>query len=836
MLLETEAGIWAKADATVFQLLMKNDRTGRRLRAADRTIANAHRRVEALRRRKGVAEAREHAKAAREVERELESVWGKTVRVRVSRLHVAAAERSKHVDRAAGRAAMSSIRSTRAIRVYRVPLVDTRGRTALYFRIRYVGFKSKNWRSGLAADHALYILREEALENGHAEMAAVPLSNMGYDAEEIAACWRALEEMEEGYRANAKVQYRIVWNLPHELDAQQRRDLVEDFCERTFGRLGLPWVAAVHSPDARGDSRNYHAHVCFSTRPCERVGDHEWAIAQEKVNGLTDAAGLKLMRALAAGHMNIACGAANLPRRFTHQTYKDRGIDAVRQEHVGARAMAAHERGEAVAVIERNAFVVNRNELVAERDAVVHKIALSERLVTALNASADLAARRRSSQAALSAARRIAAMAKAIVAANRLRAVPQVQPLLAQRASEQAWQIIQRIVSRQTLSPPSSVKSIDNVGATARELAARRLALDERRRALVLGRERLEHIQQEIAAREASAAEDRKRRARAHLLGAAARPYRIESGRVTMDLSALAPAEASLVRTLDRDALVAILRERIRRDQDQDAADARARAVTEAQRVDEERRRQVEEACRILRDAPKRPFRLDGKRITPDLSCLNEADRERVAAVGFSEPALQQVLIDRARTAERFEAMLDAIRRDRHYLGEVDGQRIVGPEYLSRFGIHAHEIHGSDAQVSLQAIATIQSGEVAQIATYLGAHPDHLLRINGRWDLVKHAPVEVRELVGAWRNDALMQTALAHVAASARRVGEPSTGESTPLPNDQVDSSPPGIAALPKLESERSVQAPERTEEPSVASPSRRRWHPGMFGGNGFGD
>ncbi len=99
-------------------------------------------------------------------------------------------------EKQARRSGLKSNTATRAIRAYKTPLVDARGRVALYFRIRYLGLKSKNWRPGLAGDHVFYILREEALENGEFAVEVAPLSNMGMTPEEIAACWDALEEVE----------------------------------------------------------------------------------------------------------------------------------------------------------------------------------------------------------------------------------------------------------------------------------------------------------------------------------------------------------------------------------------------------------------------------------------------------------------------------------------------------------------------------------------------------------------------------------------------------------------------------------------------------------------
>ncbi|EZP70384.1 Ti-type conjugative transfer relaxase traa [Sphingomonas paucimobilis] len=397
MLLKTETEIWAQADAAICRIFMAGDRTARRMLAADRTIEGARRRCEVLRKLGARRGAIDHAGAEQEVERSMSSAWGKALHIRMPRSREAAPQRTDAKRRSGTpiRAARKAQVQPRAIRKYKAPLVDGRGRVALYLRVRYMGLKSKKWRLGISADHVIYILREAALETDGVYQNAVSLTNMGETVEEIAACWRALEAVEEGYRANAKVQYRIVWNLPHQLTPAQRHDLVRDFCERNFGRLGLPWVAAVHRPDESGDERNYHAHVCFSTRPCERIGDHQWVIAQEKVNGLTDEAGLKRLRAEAAAHMNQACRKAELEVRFTHQSYQERGLNAERQAHVGPERMAAHDRGEAVAVIEQNARIVERNEAARVADDTAHVARLTERLMDFTGANLNVIGRRR---------------------------------------------------------------------------------------------------------------------------------------------------------------------------------------------------------------------------------------------------------------------------------------------------------------------------------------------------------------------------------------------------------------------------------------------------------
>ncbi|WP_461158609.1 MobA/MobL family protein [Sphingobium sp. TomMM35A] len=360
--------------------------------AADRTIAGAHARAATLRRMKQAAAAREQARSERNLARQMAEPiapgWGRLFQIRMPEAKPPVLK-SEPV-----RKCPNISTSRRALRAYRSPLIDSRGRVALYLKIGYVGFRSKGWRAGLPAAHIDYIYRDGVLELGDLQLDA-PISNMGESVAEIAAAWRMLETVEEGYRANAKVQYRLVLNLPHELSAEQRQEMVQSFCKRTFGRVGLPYAAAVHEPDIKSDQRNFHAHICFSTRPCERTSAYRWAVSEEKVNGLTDPAGLLLIRALAAAHLNRAAQSAGQPTRFTHQTYAQRGLNAVRQEHIGPAAMAAHDRGETVGAVKRNELIVTANEAADDCRQTERELALAQREEELLQRASRLEDRRR---------------------------------------------------------------------------------------------------------------------------------------------------------------------------------------------------------------------------------------------------------------------------------------------------------------------------------------------------------------------------------------------------------------------------------------------------------
>lgn len=730
MLMETEAGIWARADAQVFRLLMDGDRSPRRLLAADRTIASAIRRVAALRQRRAAQDAREYAAADRRLAREFKRAWGRAIRVRVEPTRAGTGAKPERRDRAVAPESMPR----RTIRAYTAPIKDARSRVAVYFRIRYLGLKSKGWRTGLAADHILYILRDGAQEDTALEHPLPLISNMGTTAEEIAAAWRLLEAMEEGYRANAKVQYRIVWNLPHNLAPDQRHALVEDFCERTFGRPGLPYVAAIHTPDPKGDARNVHAHIAFSTRPLERVGDHQWLVAQEKVNGLTDPAGLTLMRALAAGHMNRACRAAGHEVRFTHETYTKRGIDAVRQTHLGPARVAAHERGRTVAAVARNAEIVARNEVAIARDGTAEAFDVAAKLADALQRQI----------AGDDEQRRVAGMARAVKAiasrAESLALLQRPQPLALQPARPQrvaaqaqkvAWKLANSAEATAAFSP-TVIAPVANQWRAAHVLSRIQAG---HRATLTDAAGRLATIRQRVTDSRAAESEAVRKRLNTLLMGSKTPPYTVREGRLILDVSMFDKPDAAFILTADRNLLGEHVRERYRRDRARELAAADALLVAEEQRIAEAERARKREA--ELRE------------------------RERAERLRREAEALSQ-----AEAASAVEAALAAIEEERILILYEDERARVDAAVLERFGVAAVDFASEAAQARLDAIANRQQAELEPVIGHAITHGEHIVRDRSGWTLSPNAPAHLRRIADAWVHEPNLQRSFAKAAAT----------------------------------------------------------------------
>jgi len=64
----------------------------------------------------------------------------------------------------------------------------------------------------------------------------------------------------------------ILVALPHELNDEQRRELVQEFARGSLAGRGMIADIAIHRPGGEGDDRNHHAHILVTTRNVDRSG------------------------------------------------------------------------------------------------------------------------------------------------------------------------------------------------------------------------------------------------------------------------------------------------------------------------------------------------------------------------------------------------------------------------------------------------------------------------------------------------------------------------------------------------------------------------------------
>jgi len=224
-------------------------------------------------------------------------------------------------------------------------LTDARGpdgRHSIHYSFTARGLGSKKgrrWRAGEAERAALYSVREDALEDGELGW----WSNVAADRTELAAHYRASEALEKHDRANANVYIVEVIALPAELTAVQRRQAAERICRR-LETLGLAYTIGIHLPDAAGDQRNFHLHLVYSMRPCQRIAPYEWDFAAAKRTEINTPAGIMQRRCAVVVAINETLREAGFAKRYTPLSNRERGMAPPERGKVGQQETALARR------------------------------------------------------------------------------------------------------------------------------------------------------------------------------------------------------------------------------------------------------------------------------------------------------------------------------------------------------------------------------------------------------------------------------------------------------------------------------------------------------------
>lgn len=152
--------------------------------------------------------------------------------------------------------------------------------------------------------------------------------------------WNAVEQAEK--RVDARVSREVQLSLPHELNFDQRQALVREFVQTAFVDKGMIADVAMHTPDAEGDRRNYHAHVMLTTRRVDGQGfgqkDRDWDKREQLAEWREQWAETQNR------HLVKALG-TDAPK-VTHKSLEGQGLAREATIHLGPTASAIERKGE----------------------------------------------------------------------------------------------------------------------------------------------------------------------------------------------------------------------------------------------------------------------------------------------------------------------------------------------------------------------------------------------------------------------------------------------------------------------------------------------------------
>lgn len=146
--------------------------------------------------------------------------------------------------------------------------------------------------------------------------------------------WNAVEKVEN--RKNSLLAREFEIAFPSELNAEQRKTLLDELCQELVKKHGVIVDAAIHAPHTEGgsDERNYHAHVMFTTRAINKNGEFEAKKFRDfsRDNGTET---VKAWRETFADLVNMQLEKIGSNERVSHLSYADLGNGLEATQHEG---------------------------------------------------------------------------------------------------------------------------------------------------------------------------------------------------------------------------------------------------------------------------------------------------------------------------------------------------------------------------------------------------------------------------------------------------------------------------------------------------------------------
>jgi len=196
--------------------------------------------------------------------------------------------------------------------------------------------------------------------------------------------WNAVEKVEN--RKNSLLAREFEIAFPSELNAEQRKTLLDELCQELVKRHGVIVDAAIHAPHTEGESddRNYHAHIMFTTRSISKTGDFE----SKKYRDFSRDDGTKTVsqwRSDFADLVNNQLEAIGSKERVSHLSYEELGNGLEATKHEGYAVTQLRRLGIDTEISLANDEIKQRNAEKIRNEQVItgldQEITVSERLI-----------------------------------------------------------------------------------------------------------------------------------------------------------------------------------------------------------------------------------------------------------------------------------------------------------------------------------------------------------------------------------------------------------------------------------------------------------------------
>ena len=192
--------------------------------------------------------------------------------------------------------------------------------------------------------------------------------------------WNQVEKAERRKDALLAREFEIAF--PGELNAEQRKNMLNELCQNLVKKYGVIVDAAIHAPhtDSGSDERNYHAHIMFTTRSINEHGD----FSAKKYRDFSRDNGTETVshwRESFAELCNQHLEKNGFDERVDHRSYEDQVCDLQATQHEGPQTTYLRRRGKFTEISLKNDEIKRRNLEIKKIIAIDENIKISEDLV-----------------------------------------------------------------------------------------------------------------------------------------------------------------------------------------------------------------------------------------------------------------------------------------------------------------------------------------------------------------------------------------------------------------------------------------------------------------------
>ena len=201
--------------------------------------------------------------------------------------------------------------------------------------------------------------------------------------------WNTVEKVERRKDAVLAREFEIAF--PHELNAEQRKQLLDELCQKLVEKYCVVVDAAIHAPhtESGSDARNYHAHIMFTTRAINENGE----FAAKKYRDFSRDEGTQTVcdwREDFADLCNKHLELAGFDERVDHRSYADQNKQYLEPTvHEGPAVTAMRRKGIDTEISLNNDEIKLRNADAIERHEQIIKGLDQEIIVPQYNDQID---------------------------------------------------------------------------------------------------------------------------------------------------------------------------------------------------------------------------------------------------------------------------------------------------------------------------------------------------------------------------------------------------------------------------------------------------------------